>query len=123
MNYGPINIDTSTPAAPVITAQDGRNSNTAQTDSTDLIVPSPIVPAGGSPRTNYFCMVKDPTNTTNPCNPTSTTKPNTNNLSPGIYYFLVKTCTQAGNCGQIRTFILKITSCLSPQPGNSTLTL
>lgn len=44
----------------------------------------------------------------NSCVPSDTAQPSTSNLSDGTYYYRARTCTQAGRCGPVSVFIIKI---------------
>jgi len=102
INYWAIRIDKTTPSAPSISAND-RSNDQWSNDTTTTITTTANTSWEISERTNRFCM-----DSTNSCTPSSLTAPSTSSLADGIYYYRARTCTQAGNCGAISTFIIKI---------------
>ena len=112
-------IDQSTPWAPTIAADDRWNNQWSDDNTT--VVTTTINNTGEiSSRYNQYC-----TDLSAGCTPSVTTPPSTTNLSDGIYYYRARTCTQAGRCGPIAEFIIKVdttapvASDLSVVPGMS----
>ncbi len=95
-------IDQSTPWAPTITADD-RSDDEWSDDNTTVLSTTVNNTGEISPRFNQYCM-----DGVNSCVPNDTTQPSTSNLSDGTYYYRARTCTQAGRCGPVSVFIIKI---------------
>lgn len=112
VNFWSINIDTTTPWAPTITADD-RVNDIWDNDNTTVLIATLDTLGQVSTRTNYFCRDDSPSHAViNPgCDPNNSNQSaawDTSNLSDGTHYFRAKTCTQAWNCSGTTTFIVKI---------------
>jgi hypothetical protein len=113
ISYGTVRVDKTTPANTNITVvpiddhvhdqwNDDRSINLSASLSTSGQV---------SPRVNYYCM--DTVPFWSACDPYngwawSTSEPNTSNLWDGEYHWRAVSCTSAGNCSAVDTFVIKI---------------